>query len=262
MEPASTFLKNVNMAITKEAMRSQRPPSRAFHPSSMQCERNMFYQLKGVKVSGDVSIELVGICDSGTDRHLRLQRLISSADMQNLGWHYLDVGEYVLRKGFPHLEIRGQGEMETKLYDKVRNVSFMTDGILTWDYDGKQYVLEIKTEASSKFYKRTGVDPKHYDQGVMYALEFGLEDVIFLYENRDSTAHKAFLFHVTDKMKEAKERQMELVTKCLRENALPNKPDGETQKYACAYCPYANFCHMDHNGDGFIDQMFLKEEAK
>lgn len=256
LDPAAELLSCVNRAITKEAHDNERPPSRAFHPSSMQCERNMFYQLKGVAQEGSVSVELVGICDSGTDRHLRLQKLIDGQTMRNLGWHYVDVAEYVERKGYPHLEIKGKGEMETKLYDRVRNVSFMTDGILHWDYTGKDYVLEIKTEASMKFYKRTGVDPKHHDQGVMYALEFGIEDVIFLYESRDNTAHKTYLFHVTPEMVAEKEAQIQRVTGYSRRNELPPLPSEETRKYACTYCPYANLCHMNHNGDGMVDKRY------
>lgn len=261
LDPAKELLTCVNKAITKMALDNQRPPSRAFHPSSMQCERNMFYQLKGVAPEkGEVSVELVGICDSGTDRHLRLQSLIAGEYMQRLGWHYLDVGQYVREKGFPHLDVVGHGEMETKLYDHERNVSFMTDGILHWDYTNKDYVLEIKTEANMKFYKRDGVDPKHYDQGTMYALEFGLEDTIFLYESRDNTAHKTFLYHVTPEMKADKEKQIAYVTQCVAENKLPPKPTEAVQKYACTYCPYVNMCHMNHNGDGLIHPKFKEGE--
>lgn len=259
-DPAAMLLSNFNQAVTKIEINNQKPPSRSFHPSSMQCERNMFYQLKGVTPENEgVSVELVGICDSGTDRHLRLQNLIASPEMQALGWHYIDVGDFVKNGNFPHLRVIAKSGMETKLYDQERNVSFMTDGILKWDYDGQYYVLEIKTESSVKFYKRQGVDPKHYDQGTMYSLEFGIDNVIFLYESRDNTAHKAFLYSVTPEMREAKERQIAYVSQCVAENKLPPKPSEETQGYACTYCRYANACHMNHNGDGMVHPKFLKE---
>ena len=41
--------------------------------------------------------------------------------------------------------------METKLYHKKLNMSFMTDGIIR--YKGKYFIFEFKKETSDKFYK-------------------------------------------------------------------------------------------------------------
>lgn len=260
LKPQEEFLRCLDKAILKGD--ESHTPSRSFHPSSMQCERNMFYQLKGVVQDEDSRTpELVGICDSGTDRHLRLQTTLSSKYMKSLGWEYVDVEQFIKENNLTHLVIVEKKEVETKLYDKVRNVSFMTDGILFWNYDKKYYVLEIKTESSRKFYKREGVDPKHYDQGIIYPLEFGLDGTIFLYECRDDTSHKAYLFPVDDRMKRRKEEQMARVTEAVADNQLPPIPIADVQKYACTYCGFKSLCKRNLNGDGHIDPKY-KEEAK
>lgn len=259
LSPESDLARCLDKVIIKSD--ESHTPSRSFHPSSMQCERNMFYQLKGVEQDdSEKSSSMIGICDSGTDRHLRLQKLIASEYMKRLGWEYVDVADFVRERGLTHLDIVERKEMETKLYDHERNVSFLTDGILRWAYDGKYYVLEIKTESSRKFYKRDGVDPKHHDQGTIYPLEFQLDTgTLFLYESRDDTNHKLYYFPVTKAMKDAKEAQMAYVTDCANRNELPPKPSEEVQKYACTYCPFKALCSLNHNGDGHIDKKFLKE---
>lgn len=238
-------------------------PSKAFHPSSMQCERNMFYQLKGVEQESDRSVSLIGICDSGTDRHLRLQKTIASDYMRKLGWEFVDVVSFIKERNLTHLEVVSVEEMEVKLYDKTRNVSFLTDGILRWKYDGKYYILEIKTESSRKFYKRKEVDPKHRDQGTIYPIEFGLDTgTIFLYESRDDTSHKLFYFPVTEAMKARKEEQLRYVTACAESNELPPRPSDDVREYACTYCGFKALCALNHNGDGHIDPKYLTEENK
>ena len=118
----------------------------------------------------------------------------------------------------------------------------MTDGLLK--FNGEYFILEIKTEASSKFYTREDVDAKHVFQAVAYSLSFGLDDVIFLYENRDTCAKKAFLLHVTEEMKD---ELANLLCDCedyLKAKKLPPKT---TNKRLCTYCKYKKFCKVEKN---------------
>ena len=95
---------------------------------------------------------------------------------------YLDV---VKEPDFEHTDY------ETKLYDKNLNMSFLCDGIIR--YKDKYYILELKTEASFKFNSRSDVDPKHHNQGTAYSHEFGIDDVIFIYINRDILDMKPYM---------------------------------------------------------------------
>ena len=42
---------------------------------------------------------------------------------------------------------------------------------------------------------------EHVAQGIAYSTAFGINHVMFLYENRDNCAKKAYILEVTDEMK-------------------------------------------------------------
>jgi hypothetical protein len=105
---------------------------------------------------------------------------------------WVDVEEYVKSHNLTDLEIRAKTGTETKLYNKKYNMSFMCDGIVK--YKGKYYVIEIKTEISSKFFSREGVDSKHYNQARAYSLNFDIPDVIFIYIRRYTKKNLSVLY--------------------------------------------------------------------
>lgn len=241
------FLNDLKASIELQDRKQIRKPSTTYKPSSLHCIRNMFYQVTGAEQASDrASSELVGICESGTDRHEHIQKAVMAMKENGIDCDYVDVGDFV---ALAHCEgrlidievISKQGN-ETKLFNKKLNMSFLCDGII--EYKGTYYILEIKTETANKFWDRQAVNPDHELQGTAYSVNLELNNVLFLYECRDTCNKKAFMFHVTDKMKQD---LVGKITECdgyVERLIAPPKPADVSRK-ACSYCNYAERCKKD-----------------
>lgn len=243
LPPEQAFLSDLKRSIELTDSKNRRLPSQTYKPSSMNCIRNMFYQVTGKEPDpGNTSYCLVGICNSGSDIHIRTQQAIEDMKENNMDCEYIDVAKFVESRNLDYLEIKAKSGMETKLYHKDLNMSFMTDGILF--YRGHYYVLELKTETSYKWNNRTGVDPKHYAQGTAYSVAFNLPEVIFVYINRDNLDMKAFMFAPTDEMKQDLVGRIEECDGYVKRLIAPPKPENINRK-TCEYCNYRTQCRKD-----------------
>ena len=163
--------------------------------------------------------------------------------MKNNGMdcEYVNVADFISSRELTNLKVVAVLGAETKLFDEHLALSFMCDGIIR--YKGHYYIIEIKTETSSKWYARTAVDSKHYNQAIAYGYEFGL-DVMFLYINRDMFDIKAYLFTVTDDMKQ---KFVERINECegyVQRKICPPKPT-DIQRSVCSYCQYKQQCSKE-----------------
>lgn len=235
------FLADLKRSIELNDEKNARKPSQTYKPSGMNCIRSMYYGVTGVDYEAQSNYIMVGICESGTDRHERIQNAISHMKDVGIDCTYVDVAEYVKSRELP-LEIVDKCGNETKLYDKVRNVSFLCDGIIK--YNNKYYIVEFKTESIYKWQERKGVDPKHYNQARTYSLELKLDDVLFIYINRDLCDMKAYMYHVTEKERRAVEDLMATCTEFVKKGQVPPIPDNVTAK-TCQYCNYKAICKGD-----------------
>ena len=158
---------------------------------------------------------------------------------------YVDVAGYVKKHKLKDIEIVAQHGMETKLYHKKYNMSFLCDGIIK--YKGEYYILEIKTESARKFFDRDDVDKGHINQATAYSLAFGIDKVLFIYENRDVCSKKAFLLEVTNDMKMNLIGYIENVNTCLKNDTVPPRLLGLNpfEKKCCAHCGYKELCKKD-----------------
>lgn len=240
------FLNDLRASIEINDSKGARKPSQSYKPSSMNCIRNMYFQMTGAECASDrASSELVGICESGTDRHERIQKAVMSMKENDIDCEYIDVADYVRTHNLTDkLDIVAQQGNETKLYNKEYQMSFLCDGIIR--YKGKYYILEIKTETANKFWDRTSVNPAHINQGTAYSVSFDIDDVLFLYECRDNCSKKAFMLHVTDDMKQDLVGKISNCEMYVEQNQVPPKPN-DLGKNTCAYCPYAKRCEKDGN---------------
>jgi len=240
------FLDDLKKSIEITDIKESRKPSQAYKPSGMNCIRSMFYQVVGAETESDSNYVMVGICEAGTDRHERIQNAISKMKENGFDCEYIDVGDYVKSRGLDsYLNIVDKCGNETKLYDKERNISFLCDGIIK--YQGKYYIVEFKTESSFKWRDRTGVDPKHFNQARTYSLELQIDEVIFVYINRDIVDMKAYLYKVTDEERENIIRLIGYCDEYVEHKTLPPKPEDASNK-KCAYCAYKKLCDGDDNG--------------
>lgn len=234
------FLEDLKCSIVK----AKKPykPSKLYKPSSMVCVRNMYYQRLGYELSANSTTpELEGILESGTDRHERIQKAIIEMKTNGFPCEYIDVESFVKSRQLEDIEIVSKQGIETKCLNKKYSISFLTDGIIK--YRNHYYVLEIKTETSNKNWRRQEPEDGHKTQATAYSLSFGIDDVIFLYENRDNCSKKAFLVHVTDEMKF--DRVVGKIESCedyIKRGIIPPKCEN---KKACQYCNYLNQCRKD-----------------
>lgn len=209
-----------------------------YKPSSMKCKRAMYYVRRGFPMESKSDYAMIGICESGSDRHVHLQKYISGLE----GWEWVDVGKYIQEKGLD-LEVLSYTDTECKLYSDTYKIRFMCDGLLK--YEGTYYILEIKTESTFKWQNRTDVDEGHKDQATTYSMLLQVPKVIFLYENRDVCKIKPFMFKVSQEQWETTSDRILSVESMVNNEELP---DAEPSTYACKYCPYSALCKGDENG--------------
>lgn len=243
LPPEQAFLADLKRSIEMTDEKDSRRPSQTYKPSSMNCIRNMYYQVVGAEPDpAQSSYCLVNICNAGTDIHVRIQQAVSGMRANGMDCEYIDVADYVKSRGLDYLEVVSKNGMETKLHHKTLNMTFMCDGIIR--YKSHYYILEIKTEASFKWNARTGVDTKHYKQGTAYSLSLQLPEVLFLYVNRDVLDMKSYIFVPTDEMKEELVGTIEECDGYVKRMICPPKP-ADIEKRVCEYCGYKNLCKQE-----------------
>lgn len=242
------FLADLKRSIEMSDKKTSKPPSKTYKPSSMNCVRNMYYQVTGAEQDDtSSSYQLVGICNSGTDVHVRIQTAVAQMMDNGIDCEYVNVSDFIKNRALKDIQVISQSGMETKLFHTKLNMSFMCDGIIS--YKGQFYVLELKTESSFKWQNRTGVDPSHYNQGTAYCLSFELSRVIFVYINRDTFDMKAFMFTVTDEMKADLVGLIDESDYYVSMGRPPQKPEGVARK-TCEYCSYKKTCKKDGDSGG------------
>lgn len=240
-----SFLADLKRSIELSDKKNSRKPSQTYKPSSMNCLRNMYYQVTGVEVENDSNYVMVGICQSGSDTHEYIQNKISEMSENGMNCKYVDVADFVTSRGLTdELDIVAKQGNETKLYHKRLNMSFLCDGII--DYKDHYYIVEFKTETAFKWQQRNGVDPKHYNQATAYSLAFGIDEVIFVYICRDNSDMKAYKLTVTSEMRDILTSRIEECDRWV--NVMKKAPEidkSQLPKNTCRYCAYGDVCAKD-----------------
>ena len=238
-----SFLNDLRRSVELTEEKNARKPSNTYKPSGMNCIRQSYYQVIGVEPdAGTSSYTGIAICETGTDRHERIQNAVAQMKDNGMDCEYIDVAEFVKSRKLKDLEIRSKVGNETKLYHKKLNISFMCDGIIK--YHKHYYIIEFKTEGSSKFFSRKGVDHSHFNQATCYSMALGLPEVLFVYISRDTLDMKAYLFTVTDEMKEDIISYIEDCDGYIKRKVVPPIP-ANVERKTCNYCSYVSQCRKD-----------------
>lgn len=236
-----TFVNDLGACIEKLNAQEARKPSKAYKPSSMNCIRNMYFQRIGAEPEEERSSSpSIGVRESGSDRHERIQNAIKAMKDYGMDCEYIDVEEFIKRRKLTDLKVTGKRGIETKVYHTKLNMSFMCDGIIK--YKGKYYILEIKTESMHKWISREGVAKEHESQGAAYSVAFEIDLVLYLYENRDNCLKKGYLLNVTEEMKD--ELVVAKISACdnyVKNLVVPPKAK-DIEKKICTYCKYKALC--------------------
>lgn len=239
------FIKKYEDAVRRQEERERQPvPTDYFRPSSMYgCERMLFF-MRVHGSGGDeesMDIPLVEICNSGTDRHLRIQHLVE--DME--GVTCLDLEEVVKeaqQKGIK-TDFVGWNEDHTEARCKNDELSiyFQPDGVIK--FMGKEVILEIKTESTYQHSNRYEPKPDHKWQATCYGMGLGIDYVLFFYEDRNFCRKKAYLWKITEEMKEAVKKKISVVNGAIKNKVPPGKNEDK-----CTYCRYKKECGLVDNG--------------
>ena len=240
------FLTDLKRSIEIDGEKEARKPSQTYKPSGLGCMRAMYYGVVGADCDSEKpNYSSVGICNSGSDIHVRIQTAISRMKENGIDCEYIDVAEFVKSRNIPDIEVVDRCGMETKLYNRALNMSFLSDGIIK--YHNHYYIVEFKTEASFKWTARTGVDAKHLAQATAYSLSLQLPEVLFVYINRDLLDMKSYMFVPTDDDKEALIARIATCDEFVANKELPPKPT-DLPRNACNYCGYRSLCEAENNG--------------
>ena len=242
---ADSFAADLDYAIKKyNSINTPETVSKSYKPSSLHCMRNMYYQIIGetVEQNSAITSDFICICESGTARHNDIQNSIIHMKDVGIDCEYIDVANYIKEHNLPNIEVIEKCGNETKLYNSKYNIRFLCDGIIK--YKNKYYIFEFKTETSFKWNSRQDVDDGHKLQATAYSLSLGINEVIFLYENRDICTKKCYLFNVTDTMISDLINKISICDKYVSKHIVPPKPIDLSSKY-CKYCDYLNVCRKD-----------------
>lgn len=235
----TTFLKDLESTVIKENT-SNYIPSIQYKPSKLVCSRQMYYyRTKTKPEQGIRKASWMEIPQTGEDRHIRIQHYLVAMKKNGFDYEYVAIPEYLTKFPNPDLEIKPNRKFdspETKLYNRRYDMMFMADGILL--HRNIYRVVEIKTEGSKKWNSRTGVDPEHYNQATCYCLSFNLNEVIFIYENRDTLEKKVYILRVTPEMKERIKKKIFDCNSYVAKNILPPKEECAQ----CTFCEYKSKC--------------------
>lgn len=240
------FLKEYQEAVKRQEERERQPvPKDYFRPSSMYgCERMLFFMrvhCGGTGVKDDIDTNLVEICNSGTDRHLRIQKLVE--DME--GVTCLDLEEIVKEANQRGIKTEFVGwnedHTEARCKNEEMSIYFQPDGVL--NFMGKDVILEIKTESTYQHSNRYEPKEDHKYQATCYGLGLGIDYVLFFYEDRNFCGKKAYLWKITEEMKEAVLSKIARVNKAISVGVPPEKNEDK-----CTYCDYKRECKLADEG--------------
>lgn len=228
----NTFISELTQVI--ENTQGEYTPSRYYKPSGVGgCLRKMYFERIGQALQDKADYNLIGMGEAGTFRHEVLQEYLVKLSNKSGSFKWYDVAEELKKRPVEGTWVDDsfvKNEYETKCKNDLLQLSFLCDGLV--EYEGKRYILEIKTETMFKYTKHEEPYPEHKMQAACYGMALGVDDVLFVYENRDSFQKKAYTYHITDEMKQIVVDKIALCEEYVEK--------GESPKEFCTsnYCPY------------------------
>lgn len=240
---SAEFLELYNGIIEEEIQqKTAEPKHQTFAPSQMRCDRVSWFRLRGTQpdkiTSPDARLKFTA--EIGTACHEMIQNKL----INKLGSDWIDVDEWVSqnRQIFQNydMDIHKNG-LESQIdMRKPFPVRFACDGIVR--FNGKVYLLEIKSAEFSSLNDLIEPKPKHIDQVKAYSMLLQIPDVLFLYIDRQYGELKCFELNVADYEQEWVKEKMQNVLDLVEANIAPEGlPVGDpdcTQNM----CPYWKKC--------------------
>lgn len=240
---SSDFLELYRSALdAKIRSENEAPKHRTFAPSQMRCDRVSWFRLRGVQPDSikqpDRTLQFTA--DVGTACHSMIQSILSTALKDN----WINVADYVKDNSDKYTDYNWS--IESKGYESMIDmkypypVRFACDGLVR--FQGKFYLLEIKTSEFASWNDLMSPKPKHLDQIKTYSMLLKIPDVLFMYQDRNYGGIKCFQFLVDEseqnKIRDKMDHVMESVESMIAPEGLPY---GDADCTA-SMCPYYNKC--------------------
>lgn len=240
---SSDFLDMYNHIIEDEIVReSSSMGHRTFAPSQMRCDRVSWFRLRGTTPDTVRTPDKVlhFTAQIGTSCHESIQKRL----IDRLGSDWITVQSWI--NDNPKMFIDYDIDVNTKGYETMIHmrspypVRFACDGLIR--FNGKVYLLEIKTAEFSSLNDLTYPKLKHLDQVKCYSTFLKVPNVLFLYQERQWGELKCFEINIDlaeqQQVKDKMNRVMELVEANIAPEGLPiGDPDCSP-----SMCRYAETC--------------------
>lgn len=194
-----------------------------FHPSSLEeaCSRQLYYELSKTPVS-DLTLK---------KHDGPLQRTFDQGT-----WFHTYVQYNLYRAGV--LEAS-----EVPVVSKKWRINGKVDGILKPSATRKRRVLEIKTAASYSFSKLGGKPfKKHIYQASLYADLLGLEQIHFLYYNKENSQLAEFVVDKDKAMLEDAYNKMQGILLDVSFGTAPSRRCASIISENALKCPFKTHC--------------------
>lgn len=242
-EASSDFLSMYESIIDSEIVgQEDEPIHKTFAPSQMRCDRMSWFRLRGTRPDKvtvpDKTLHFTA--QIGTACHESIQkRLIEKLDQDWISvqsWinenpsYFADYDMTITTKGYESL---------IELHSPYP-VRFACDGIIR--FNGKIYLLEIKTAEFSSLNNLTAPKDKHMDQIKCYSTLLHIPNVLFMYQDRAYGEVKCFEVTVTEKEQAKVKEKMDRVMEAVESNIAPEGlPIGDPDCIP-SMCKYAKSC--------------------
>ena len=240
------FLENYNKTLL--TCKEEQPyPSDYTRPSSLgKCARNIFFERTHapkdeVDLKNPWVYNSVGILESGTDRHERIQNVLFKMEEQgyikniDIPTAVKDAQAKGIKSEFLHWN---EDKTEARCVNHDYNLYFQADGLV--EMDGIRAIFEIKTTSCKKLATirkdRKPLRP-HILQATAYALCLGVDHILYFYEDRDFTSHYPILYKIPEDIKETVINKLKLVDDCVAKQEVP-----PSDKSECMFCTYKAIC--------------------
>lgn len=212
--------------------------SKTFAPSSLRCERISWFRLRGVEpdVSEVSDKNLDFVATVGTACHRKLQSIL----VASLGTDWINVDSY-LSSVYPSGSYSSNSDgYETQIEFYSPPIRFACDGLIRWN--SKIYLLEIKSCEYSTFQELSDPRSEHIAQVTSYCAMLHIQDVIFIYIDRQYGTLKCFEYHVPKYAIDSTFDMFDRVQDCVKSHiAPPGLPVGD-KWCSPSMCKYFQKC--------------------
>lgn len=242
----NTFIEGYNKALL-EVKERQPYPTDYTRPSSLgKCARNIFFERTHapkdeIDLKNIWTYNQVGILESGTDRHERIQNVLFKMEEMGLVKN-IDIPTAVEDAKAKGLQTEfvswNEDKTEARCLNKDYNLYFQADGLI--EMAGKKAIFEIKTTSCKKIATiRKSKAPlrPHILQATAYAMCLGVDYILFFYEDRDFTSHFPILYEVPQSIKNEVIAKLQEVDRCVNEGDIP-----APNKMECTFCEFKTLC--------------------